>query len=483
MQLERAAGVLLHPTSLPSRYGIGDLGENAYKFIDFLVQSRQKLWQILPLNPVGYGESPYQAYSAFAGNHLLIDPLALRNQGLLTEADLAEAPEFCIHNVDFSAVIFYKMRVLQQAHWRFQEHSPPQEYYKFIENNSSWLQDYALFMALKEYYGGLPWQQWDVGLATRKEEVLAQYRFKLQEQVEFHHFLQYIFACQWQSLRSYANSGGVRIIGDLPIFVAADSSDTWVASQSFELDAGGNPTKVAGVPPDYFSKTGQRWGNPLYRWDIMKEDEYLWWRERIKHLLGAVDYIRIDHFRGFEAYWEIPSTEETAVNGQWVKGPGERIFAMLEKHLGQLPIIAEDLGYITAEVHALKNTFGFPGMKVLQFISEEEWPSKADKQNIVYYTGTHDNDTLLGWYQDKIQSLMDRPLDNVNICWEFIEILYRSGAAWVVTPIQDILSLGSEARMNIPGTPGGNWRWRLQPDALAEKTIQRLAELTWRYCR
>jgi len=396
---------------------------------------------------------------------------------------LAEAEAVNTCYLDFSTVIPTKMGILLKAYGVFKGYPTDQAFIRFREDNSSWLPDYALFMALKDYYGGLPWQQWDVSLATRKEEVLAQFRSKLQEQVEFHYFLQYIFACQWQNLRSYANSRGVKIIGDLPIFVAADSSDTWVASQYFTLDAGGNPTKVAGVPPDYFSNTGQRWGNPLYRWDIMKEDEYLWWRERIKHLLGAVDYIRIDHFRGFEAYWEIPSTEETAVNGQWVKGPGEQFFAMLEKHLGQLPIIAEDLGYITAEVHALKNTFGFPGMKVLQFISEEEWPSKAENQNIVYYTGTHDNDTLLGWYQDKIQSLMDRPLDNANIGWEFIETLYRSGAAWVVTPIQDILGLGTEARMNIPGTPGGNWRWRLQPDALTEKTTQRVVELTLRYCR
>lgn len=483
MQLERAAGILLHPTSLPSRYGIGDLGENAFKFIDFLVHSRQKLWQILPLNPVGYGESPYQAYSAFAGNHLLIDPVALHNQGLLTDTDLVEVPEFCTHNVDFSAVITYKIRVLQQAYWRFQERSPSPDYYEFIGENAFWLQDYALFMALKEYYGGLPWQQWEADLACREEEVLKLYRSNLQSQVEFHYFLQYIFAKQWQSLRNYANSQGVKIIGDLPIFVAADSCDTWVNPQLFELDQAGNPLKVAGVPPDYFSKTGQRWGNPLYRWDVMLQDNYHWWRKRVKQLLGKVDFIRFDHFRGFEAYWKIPEAEATAVNGQWVKGPGEGFFTVLEKYLGQLPIIAEDLGYITSEVQALKEAFEFPGMKVLQFINEEKLVERPQLENIVYYTGTHDNDTLLGWYDEKIRVLLDRPTGSSNICGEFIEVMYRSNAAWVVIPLQDILGLGSEARMNTPGTSESNWRWRLEPNVLNETIEQRLAELSWVHSR
>lgn len=482
--MERATGILLHPTSLPSLYGIGDLGDQAYKFMDFLVRSGQRIWQILPLNPVGYGESPYQAFSAFACNHLLIDPWDLYRQGLLREDDLARVPCFKTNEVEFSSVIPYKMRLFRQAYERFRQKAPAEDYQRYLQNNAYWLPDYALFMALKEHFGGVPWQKWPEGLRKRDRGLLEVYRQNLQHLVDFHCFLQFTFARQWQELRNYAHRQRIKIMGDIPIFVAADSCDTWVNPQCFELDFQGRPAKVAGVPPDYFSPTGQCWGNPLYRWDVMRRDGYQWWVERLRLLLTQVDYIRLDHFRGFAAYWEIDARELTAVNGRWVQGPGEHFFNVLKQKLGQLPLVAEDLGHITPDVRQLKDRCGFPGMKVLQFLTAESWPPDRDDFQVIYYTGTHDNDTLLGWYYKNIRRFLDRPREDLNICREFIEALYSSPAAWVIVPFQDLLCLGSEARMNTPGTTKGNWRWRMEAGALNNNGLAVfLSELSAKYFR
>ncbi len=483
MQLERAAGILLHPISLPSPFGIGDLGEGAYRFINFLALSGQKIWQVLPLNPIGYGESPYQAYSAFAGNFYLISPLELEKRGLLEKSELAEFPCLSEHKVDYSIVKFAKFKLFRLAYKRFRQQAYPVEYLKFLQKNKYWLSDYALYMAIKTSLGGLPWSQWPKDIATRQPEALLSYGLKLQEEIEFHHFLQYVFYSQWQSLLAYAHQRGIKIMGDIPIFVAADSCDTWVNPQWYYLEPSGRPAKVAGVPPDYFSKTGQRWGNPLYRWDEMKKDGYNWWVQRVRNLLENVDYVRLDHFRGFAAYWEIPAEEETAVKGRWVEGPGENFFTVLKAELGSLPIIAEDLGLITPDILQLKEFCGFPGMKVLQFLSSEQWAAEAENENVVYYTGTHDNDTLLGWYRKEIEAGLDRPGGCPDICWEFIELLYSSKAAWVIVPMQDILCLGSEARMNTPGTIGDNWNWRLAKADLTDRLAGDLAELCRKYNR
>lgn len=483
MQLQRGAGILLHPTSLPSSFGIGDLGDGAYRFIDFLKNSGQRIWQILPLNPIGFGESPYQPYSAFAGNYYLIDPLDLRNKGLISDKDLADFPCFANSRVEYDYVIPYKLRLFRIAYRRFRQLASPGDYQQFLHVNSYWLPDYAFFMALKEHLGGLPWNQWPEDLATRKAEALNYYRNKLEQEIEFHCFVQYIFACQWCNLLDYAHKNGIKLMGDIPIFVAADSCDTWVNPQWYELSTNGCPSKVAGVPPDYFSKTGQRWGNPLYRWEEMKKDGYSWWIARFRYLLTNVDYVRVDHFRGFAAYWNIAAEEETAVNGCWVEGPGKHFFQTLTAQLGDLPIVAEDLGYITQEVRDLKEYCGFPGMKVLQFIKEERWPAELAHDNVVYYTGTHDNDTLLGWYCKEILAGLNRPYINPAVCWEFIEALYSSNAAWVIVPMQDLLCLGSEARMNTPGTVGANWSWRLEPGALTRQLAGDLASLCHKYSR
>lgn len=483
MQLERAAGILLHPSSLPSAFGIGDLGEGAYRFIDFLMRSGQRIWQMLPLNPVGYGESPYQAYSAFAGNFYLIDPLDLVKRGLLLEEELTKPPYLNQHRVNYSLVKPYKMKLLKLAYERFRLEALSAEYLQFLQDNKYWLPDYALFMSVKKHLGGLPWSEWPEDIATRRQEALISYGQKLQTEIEFHYFLQYSFFYQWQSLLHYARRQGIKIMGDIPLFVAADSCDTWVDPQWYYLNPTGSPTKVAGVPPDYFSKTGQRWGNPIYRWEEMKKDGYSWWVQRVKQMLDNFDYVRLDHFRGLAACWEMPAEEETAVNGCWMQGPGEHFFALLSDKLGNLPLVVEDLGYITPDVKMLKKFCGFPGMKVLQFLSSEKWPAGTENNNVVYYTGTHDNDTLFGWYCKEILADLSRPQENPAICREFIEALYKSKAAWVIVPMQDWLCLGSEARMNTPGTVGNNWSWRLEPDALTASLAEEIASFSRKYLR
>ncbi|AEG60810.1 4-alpha-glucanotransferase [Desulforamulus ruminis] len=501
MIFDRESGILLHPSSLPAKYGIGDLGEEAYDFIDFLQGAKQRLWQILPLNPPGYGESPFQCYSAFAGNPLLISPDRLWAAGLLLKDDLQEVPEFCESRVQFALVREYKERLLRKAYQNFKRKKKDSGYEEFIFE-ASWLKDFTLFMALKNYFKGLPWNQWESSIALREERAMAHYRTLLAEEIAYHGFVQFIFFTQWLNLKKYANSREIKIIGDLPIFVSYDSSDAWAHPRLFELDEQGNPAKVAGVPPDYFSETGQLWGNPLYRWEEMEKDGYRWWRERFNSLLKTVDIVRLDHFRGFEAYWEIAAGQPTAVQGRWVKGPGEKFFRTMMKHLGDMPVIAEDLGLITPEVYELKDQFHFPGMKVLQFhlhSSEKElYLPHHYESNTVVYTGTHDNDTTLGWYKGLLledpqeaaflHQYLKEYLDGVttfpeNICWQMIEVAFSTAANTVIIPLQDILCLDSDARMNFPGTVGGNWEWRLRPGSLTPELQERLARLSVLYNR
>ena len=484
----RTSGILLHPTSLPSGFGIGDLGKGAYQFLDFLAQSGQKFWQVLPLNPPGSAESPYQCFSAFAGNPLLIDLEKLADNGLLTGLDSSTRPPFPDDGVDFQAVKKIKGECLEAAFQKFTSLPKSSAYEDFCGQNAGWLEDFALFMSLKEYSGGKPWNQWEKALASREEGALNTVRKTLADRVEYHKFLQFIFFSQWRELKASANEKGIKIIGDLPIFVSHDSSDVWCNPAFFELDENGDPVKVAGVPPDYFSKTGQLWGNPHYRWSEMEKDDYRWWQERFRVLFQLVDMVRIDHFRGFESYWEIFAGEKDAVKGHWVKGPGEKFFFRLQEALGEFPVIAEDLGVITPEVEEMKGKLGFPGMKVLQFMIKPRLDQKVkfplfDKDTVLY-TGTHDNDTLLGWYgKDKKDWHTKTQAEKEEISWHFIEVAMRSDACMVVIPLQDILGLDSEARMNTPGTAEGNWLWRFSGDLLTGELAERLKSLTEKYHR
>lgn len=494
---ERTNGILLHPTSLPSPFGIGDLGPEAYRFVDFLVAANQQIWQLLPLNPVGFADSPYQCLSAFAGNPLLISSEKMVDAGWLTESELAGADFFrqdpaCI---DFPHVKLWKEKLFRQAFNRFSQQEPNDEYAAFVAASAEWLPDYTLFIALKQHFQGLPWNEWDTPIRQRRPEALNHYRQLLTGEIRYQTFLQFVFWQQWQELKQYANSRGIRLFGDLPLFVAHDSADVWANPRLFAVDITGNPVMVAGVPPDYFSTTGQRWGNPLYNWDEMVLDDYRWWRRRLEVLLTLVDIIRIDHFRGLEAYWEIPASEPTAMNGQWRAGPGAKFFAVLEKYLGKLPLVAEDLGIITPAVNRLKHRFGYPGMRVLQFSfgdgrSAPDFPYNTGV-NTIAYTGTHDNDTLLGWYQkledtdpqckrvirNHLKRLgLDSDLSDVGVCRQLIRLIYLSQAKTVILPLQDVLGLDSSARMNTPGTVGGNWRWRLEPGMLTAEVVERLKD-------
>ncbi|MEW6695899.1 MAG: 4-alpha-glucanotransferase [Bacillota bacterium] len=490
MTTKRQSGILLHPTSLPSPFGIGDLGKEAYGFVDFLSRSRQKLWQVLPLNPVGYGESPFQCFSAFAGNPMLISPQLLMEQGLLTEQDIRPLPEFSQDRVEFERVREYKDRLLRRAFQQAKAGSKTPACQETLAR-FPWLEDYALFMALKQYFGGLPWNHWDQSIALRQRQAMDTFRHLLQENMEYHIFLQHTFFSQWLALKRYANERGIQIIGDLPIFVSYDSSDAWANPHLFDLDELGNPARVAGVPPDYFSETGQLWGNPHYRWAAMAKDDYQWWRERFKSLMQTVDIIRIDHFRGFEAYWEIPAGETTAINGRWVKGPGEKFFSTIIRHLGEIPVIAEDLGIITPEVVKLKNQFNFPGMKILHFNlnknEKEEFLPHHYEPNSVVYTGTHDNDTTLGWYKKLLPGDVEFLNEYLNldpamktewICWRLMELAFQSQSNTAIIPLQDVLCLDSDARMNYPGTVGGNWQWRFKQGDITPDIEEKLAALT-----
>ena len=500
MQFDRASGVLLHLTSLPSSYGIGDLGKEAYDFIDFLKRANQKLWQILPLNPPGHGGSPYNCFSAFAGNTLLISIDRLIQDGLLKVEEVTNIPNFTETKVEFSKVIEFKNKLFLKAFNRFDKLAKGDEYGQFKKQNEYWLSDFCFYMALKKYFSNRAWNQWGKDIAFRERLAMERYQNKLADEIQYQEFLQYIFSTQWSELKNYANHNGIKIIGDLPIFVAHDSSDVWVYPELFELDNKGNPRKVAGVPPDYFSKTGQLWGNPHFNWEHMQKNNFLWWRKRFEKLFEQVDITRIDHFRGFEAYWEIDASEKTAVKGKWVKAPGYELFFAIKQHLGDLPIIVEDLGFITPEVNKMKREFGFPGMKILQFSFDEKEVIKSGlvnyEKHCVAYTGTHDNDTLLGWYRRLRQSKNIRVLkilgtnyginNNISeekVCWTLIELIYKTKANFVIVPLQDILCLDNEARMNFPGTVGGNWAWRYKREDITRGMEEKLAILAKKYHR
>lgn len=497
MNQPRSSGVLLHPTSLPGRMGIGDLGAEAYRFVDWLVAARQSLWQVLPLGPTGYGDSPYASFSSHAGNPMLIDLRALVELGDLAAEDLASVPDFFQDHVDYGWVIPWKMDLLRRAAERFQRRAPGErwaDFESFCADKARWLDDYALFMALKGAHDGAMWNTWELEVVQRRPDVLEHRRAQLSDQILFHKYAQYQFFEQWSALRRYANERGIRIIGDIPIFVAPDSADAWASPEVFYMDEAGRMTVVAGVPPDYFSPTGQRWGNPLYRWDVLAENGYQWWIERVQSVLELVDVLRIDHFRGFRDYWEIPATEPTAVNGQWRPGPGDAFFEALKGALGEdLPIIAEDLGMITDEVRALRDRAGLPGMKVLHFAfdgePEHEYLPHNYRRDFVVYLGTHDNDTTLGWFaglEERERGFVQRYLgidERADVVWALMRAAFVSVADVAVVTVQDLLRLGSEARMNTPGTSSGNWQWRYQAEALDERLAGELASLTEIYGR
>jgi 4-alpha-glucanotransferase len=497
MRFPRSSGILLHPTSLPGPWGIGDFGPTAYSFVDFLYAAGQSLWQILPLGPTGYGDSPYQCFSAFAGNPLLISLDALIQKGLLGYDEVASAAaerHLSLDTVHYGEVMEFKLPLLWRAYERMQEGAVPdvgEAFHTFKQQHAAWLDDYALFMALKDAHGGQAWNSWEPALRHREPDALAQARQAHARAIDWQQFLQFLFFRQWARLKAYANEHGIKIIGDAPIFVAFDSADVWANQQLFFLDAHGNPSVVAGVPPDYFSATGQRWGNPLYRWREMARDGYGWWVARLRAIFDQVDILRLDHFRGFAAYWEVPAEEETAIKGRWVKGPGADLFARLEAALGNLPIIAEDLGLITPDVHALRDQFDFPGMKVLQFAfdtPENPYLPHNHVPNCVVYTGTHDNNTSVGWFQglsederERVRAYLGR--DGTDIAWDLMRLALMSVADLVVTPFQDVLRLGPEARMNTPGLLGQNWAWRFRPEALNDGLASGLRFLTAVYDR
>jgi 4-alpha-glucanotransferase len=497
MKFERAAGILLHPTSLPGKFGIGDLGNEAYYFVDFLESAGQKLWQVFPLGPTGYGDSPYQCFSAFAGNPLLVSPEKLLEKGFLNKKELNDIPSSDPAKIDYGRVINYKKDILRKAFGNYkQNHNGIKEAFnEFCDANEEWLDDFALFMAAKDFHGGVVWSDWDKGLVHRDETAMNEWKDKLSDEIEYHKFVQFQFFDQWKELRSYANSKGIKIMGDMPIFIAYDSADLWANKNIFTVDNEGKLETVAGVPPDYFSETGQLWGNPLYRWKVMEKDDFLWWRKRFSQLFEMIDIIRIDHFRGFDAYWEIPGGAETAMNGRWVKAPGEQLFNTVKKYLGELPIIAEDLGVITKSVTELREKLNFPGMKILQFAFGKDMERKFLPhnfvQNCMVYTGSHDNDTTRAYFEKvkfEDNDILDHAQKYLNyygddMVGHLIRAAYASVADIVVVPMQDILNLGGEARMNFPGTLGGNWTWRFTWEQIPQYLAQEYKELMELYER
>jgi 4-alpha-glucanotransferase len=507
MRFARSSGLLLHPTCLPSPDGIGGFGAEAFSFVNFLKDAGQKWWQVLPLNPTGYGDSPFQCFSAHAGNHLLISLERLKEQGILEEADFHGQPVFSPDHVEFERAIHWKTSLLGKAAMRFfgaASTNDRRTFENFCISNAHWLDDFALFMACKEEQGGVAWNLWPQEIAQRRESAVALARERLKPQILAVQYCQFEFFRQWQALRDYARAGGIRIVGDIPIYVALDSADVWTNPEYFQLNDQGQPVVIAGVPPDYFSATGQCWGNPIYRWDRMKQTNYRWWVERFRAALNLYDAVRIDHFRGFEACWEIPGTETTAVHGRWVKGPGGELFSVLEREFGELPIIAENLGVITPEVEAIREGFHFPGMAILQFAfgKDPQGPSFRPhnySRELAAYTGTHDNDTTVGWWNSSGENDSTRTPEDVAkerafaraylnlkdqpIHWALIRGILSSVADLAITPLQDVLGLGTEARMNLPGTSKGNWRWRFRTGALTPALAKRLREMVVLYDR
>lgn len=494
MDSRRVSGILLHITSLPGPYGIGDLGSSAHRFVDRLAETHQRLWQVLPLGPVGHGASPYSSLSTFANSPLLISPEPLLERGLLTDDDVAPLRELPEDHVDFGALIPRKRSILETAYRRFRDSEGDTDAFRaFRKENAAWLDDYALFMALKDTHDGAAWHQWEDGLVRRRDDALAVARETHAEAIRMHAYWQFLFDRQWDDLHAHCQAHDIRLFGDIPIYVAHDSADAWANQELFYLDENGQPTSVAGVPPDYFSPDGQRWGNPLYRWDRMKANGFRWWIRRVQQVLNHVDIVRIDHFRGFEAFWEIPADEETAINGEWKDGPGADIFEALADAVGDIPVVAEDLGIITDEVRELRDRFGFPGMAILQFAFGGE-PDHAYlphnyRQNLVAYTGTHDNNTLRGWWDgdmpDDERDFARRYLaaDTDDLTDRSLRALLASAADRVVTPLQDVLERGADARMNVPGEASGNWSWRCSPADLDNDRLDHLGDLTWLYGR
>jgi 4-alpha-glucanotransferase len=495
MSFKRASGILLHPTSLPGPDGIGDFGPEAFRWVHFLQESECHLWQILPLGPTGYGDSPYQCFSAFAGNPLLVSPALLLEEGMLTLQDLSDRPSFPVDHVDFGNAITWKLTLLDRAFARFQKIKDKDlagELQAFQQQEAYWLEDFALFMAIKQANGGGAWSGWPAPLRKRQSKALQQFARENQTAIQRHIFRQFLFFRQWQSLKTFANQCDIQIVGDIPIFVAYDSADAWSHPELFHLDKEGLPKIVAGVPPDYFSPTGQLWGNPLYKWDKHEETGFAWWLERFKASLRMVDIIRLDHFRGFAGYWEVPYGNPTAEIGKWAPGPGKPFFTALKNALGTLPIIAEDLGKITPDVVEMREDFNLPGMRIFQFAfasdSDDPFLPHNYVHNCVAYTGTHDNDTALGYYltapeqeKDFMRRYLARSGD--DIAWDMIRAIWSSVAVLSIAPMQDFLRLGSQARMNFPGKPSGNWCWRMPADALNPSLVNQIKNLNQLYSR
>lgn len=508
MKFPRSSGVLLHLTSLPGRFGIGDFGASAFEFADFLADAGQKLWQVLPLNPTGYGDSPYQCFSAFAGNPLLVSLDRLADQGLLQASDLARIPSFPDHEVDYGAVINYKMPVLRRAAQVFfadASRSDRAAFERFCENARSWLDDYALFMAAKDEHQGRVWSSWEPVLRSRDPKALYDWSKRLAPELQAFKYWQFVFFQQWERLKAYCQERSIRFMGDIPIYVAHDSADVWAHPDLFYLDEHGSPSVVSGVPPDYFSATGQLWGNPIYRWNVLAASGYKWWIDRFRASLALFDMVRLDHFRGFEAYWEVPGGEPTAMNGKWVKGPGEDFLTALQNAFGGLPIVAENLGVITPPVDKLRTQFGLPGMSLLQFAfgNDPQGPSFRPhnyNRDLVAYTGGHDNDTTVGWWNSSAGKDSTRTpedvrqehalaraylnfQDDTEINWVLIRAVLSSVADIAIVPLQDVLGLGTEARMNLPGRVSGNWKWRYRPGTLNRELSSRLRSLATLYDR
>jgi len=495
---KRASGILLHITSLPSKYGIGDLGPQAYRFVDFLVEARQSYWQTLPLNPPTHvkNPSPYNCLSAFAGNTLLISPELLYRQGLLNRNDIQNTPPFVEGRVEFHSVISYKARLLNTAFENFRNTPPDSNYEAFCSDNNVWLEDYTKFVALKKYFDFSSWCDWPAELRDKRNGAIESLNQQLQDVIDKEKFLQYTFFKQWLSLKDYCNQHGIQIIGDIPIYVAYESADVWAHPDIFKLTEAKRPIAVSGVPPDLFSRTGQLWGNPIYNWQVLKKRDYSWWIQRIKHNLALFDIVRIDHFRGFIAYWEVPANHKTAKGGKWRDGPKQDFFNILFKHRPFPPIIVEDLGYITAEVREFIEKFQLPCMKVLLFAFGGEpldnpYLPHSYRRNSVVYTGTHDNNTIKGWFEKEAKPRQKKELFNYighkapigQMHWELIRLAMSSVANTVIIPMQDVLGLGWEARMNRPATIKGNWRWRLEPGQITSSIKQKLAKMAEIYAR
>lgn len=492
MRFPRSCGTLVHPTSFPGKYGMGDFGFEARTFIDFLERTNQSIWQILPLTPTGYGNSPYASFSAFAGNVYLISPDILHKKGLLTEKELKEIEVPAGTKATYETAFENKDRLYQLASDRFYEKMTTEQekaFKAFKKQNDHWLDDFVLFMACSLHYNKQPWNTWDEDIAQRKPKALKAYRKKFSKEIELQYWLQFEFYNQWIDLKTYANKRGIRVVGDIPIFVDHNSADVWANPKYFEVDKQGNRKLVAGVPPDYFSKTGQLWGNPLYKWDELEKDGFSWWVDRFKHMFEACDAIRVDHFRGFDEYWEVKASQKTAEVGEWKKGPGEKLFDAILDKCGELPIIAEDLGFMTEGVEKLRDNYNFPGMKIIQFAFDSDSTNSFlphnYSQNCVVYSGTHDNDTTIGWYNstEEVERHRARTYTRSNgetIHWEFIRLGMLSVADQAIFPLQDFMGLDSSHRMNIPGTSSDNWLWRYTPDmldAVDEDQIRHLVEL------